>query len=329
VDRDPYTVGIVPGDGLVVRTGDVVMYIADTSLSADSLITAVESAAGAEQPGSAIAERLAALAFGADSGSVAPFGVLAPTANGVLVLLRGNVIAQIDTADGIRELSGARALTWVDEVLPRSARRVTIGGRPPLVASKHSDLRTGVVPGGGFVLQPAAAATQPSPALRADEGQAEGATILNAAAARDRPITEPPPAAPPTEAVPPVQRRRTPTETSTLAPIAGVLESAEGAVFPLDRPYVIGRDPLGDEAVRNAHASPIVVHDDQHVSRVHAYVTIDGGSVYVRDAATPGGTFIAAPGADTWTQISTTPTELEPGWTLRVGARILTYRSAD
>jgi pSer/pThr/pTyr-binding forkhead associated (FHA) protein len=111
--------------------------------------------------------------------------------------------------------------------------------------------------------------------------------------------------------------------------VAGVLESGEGAIFPLDRPYVIGRDPLGDDAVRNAHASPIVVHDDQHVSRVHAYVTIDGGSVFVRDASTPGGTFIAAPGAETWTQISTTPIELELGWTLRVGTRILTYRSAD
>ena len=136
VDRDPYTVGIAPGDGLVVRTGDVVMYIADTSLSTGSLIMAVESVANAEQPGGAIAERLAALAFGTDSASVAPFGVLAPTANGVLVLLRGNVIAQIDTADGVRELSGARALTWVDEVLPPSARRVTIGGRPGLVAAQ-------------------------------------------------------------------------------------------------------------------------------------------------------------------------------------------------
>ena len=323
MDRDPYTVGIAPGDGLVVRAGDVVMYIADTSLSTGSLITAVESVANAEQPGGAIAERLAALAFGTDSASVAPFGVLAPTANGVLVLLRGNVIAQIDTADGVRELSGARALTWVDEVLPPSARRVTIGGRPGLVALKHSDLQAGVVPGGGFVLEPSASATQPSTGLSVGEG----ATILHRPAP-GRPITERP-AAPPTETVPPVQRRATSSETGTLAPVAGVLESGEGAIFPLDRPYVIGRDPLGDDAVRNAHASPIVVHDDQHVSRVHAYVTIDGGSVFVRDASTPGGTFIAAPGAETWTQISTTPTELEPGWTLRVGARILTYRSAD
>ena len=321
MDRDPYTVGIAPGDGLVVRTGDVVMYIADTSLSTGSLIMAVESAANAEQPGGAIAERLAALAFGTDPAPVAPFGVLAPTANGVLVLLRGNVIAQIDTVDGVRELSGASALTWVDEVLPPSARRVTIAGRRGLVALKHSDLRAGVVPGGGFVLEPTASATRPSTELSVGDG----ATMLPTA--RGRPITERPGA--PTEKVPPVQRRATTSETSNLVPVAGVLESGEGAIFPLDRPYVIGRDPLVDDAVRNAHASPIVIHDDQHVSRVHAYVTIDGDSVFVRDASTPGGTFIAAPGAETWTQISTTPTELEPGWTLRVGTQILTYRSAD
>jgi hypothetical protein len=62
-----------------------------------------------------------------------------------------------------------------------------------------------------------------------------------------------------------------------------------------------------------------------HVSRVHAYVSIDGGAVFVRDARTPGGTFIAAPGAKEWTQVGTTPATLEPGWSLRVGGRILTY----
>ena len=113
-----------------------------------------------------------------------------------------------------------------------------------------------------------------------------------------------------------------------LAPVAGVLETEDGAIYPLDRPYVIGRDPLVDDTVRNAHASPIVVQNDPHVSRVHAFVTFDGSAVFVRDASTPGGTFIAAPGATGWTQIGTTPTELAPGWSLRIGARILTYRGA-
>jgi hypothetical protein len=51
--------------------------------------------------------------------------------------------------------------------------------------------------------------------------------------------------------------------------------------------------------------------------------------VFVRDAATPGGTYIASPGAADWTQISTAPTELKPGWSMRVGDQIYTYRVGD
>jgi hypothetical protein len=54
-------------------------------------------------------------------------------------------------------------------------------------------------------------------------------------------------------------------------------------------------------------------------------VSVDAGAVFVRDASTPGGTFMAPPGAKAWIQIGITPTELQPGWSLRVGERILTY----
>ena len=108
--------------------------------------------------------------------------------------------------------------------------------------------------------------------------------------------------------------------------MGGFLASADGAVYPLDRPYVIGRDPLDDDAVLNQLASPIVVHDDPHVSRVHARVSPSDAAVFVADASTPGGTFIAAPGAKSWTKIDTTPTELAVGWSLRIGQLILTYR---
>jgi hypothetical protein len=74
-------------------------------------------------------------------------------------------------------------------------------------------------------------------------------------------------------------------------------------------------------------ASPIVVPYDPHVSRVQAYVMVEHGTVFVRDAGTAAGTFIAAPGAGDWTQVSTTPTKLEPGWSLRVGEWIATHRA--
>ena len=108
---------------------------------------------------------------------------------------------------------------------------------------------------------------------------------------------------------------------------AGSLASEDGATYRLDRPYVIGRDPLGDNAVLKYRASPIVVRNDPHISRVHAYVSVQDGRVFVRDVGTPAGTFIAAPGAENWTQIGTVPTELAPGWSLRIGELILTYRT--
>ncbi|WP_218024951.1 FHA domain-containing protein, partial [Nocardia pseudovaccinii] len=124
----------------------------------------------------------------------------------------------------------------------------------------------------------------------------------------------------------PVGSAKNPENSRAGQPV-GALVLADGSAFPLDRPYVVGRSPMIDETVRAATATPLAVPRDRHVSRVHAYVSVDRGKVYVRDAATPAGTFIAAPGADEWTRIGTTPTELHPGWSLRIGQRILTYRT--
>ena len=122
--------------------------------------------------------------------------------------------------------------------------------------------------------------------------------------------------------------RQPPPAAATMAarPVSGALTSDDGAVYPLDRPYIIGRNPMIDPAVHNAAASPISLPDDPQVSRLHAYVTINGGTVLVRDARTAGGTFIAAPGDQVWTQVGEQPVELKPGCYLRVGQRILTYR---
>lgn len=104
------------------------------------------------------------------------------------------------------------------------------------------------------------------------------------------------------------------------------LVADDGAIFVLDRPYVIGRQPMLDDTVRTGMASPIALREDARVSRVHAYVWAHGDAIWVRDAGTPAGTFIAAPGAADWTRIAAAPAELKPGWSVRIGGRILTYR---
>jgi hypothetical protein len=123
----------------------------------------------------------------------------------------------------------------------------------------------------------------------------------------------------------PAAAERPSPETVALALPVGSLVRDDGAVYPLDRSYVIGREPLSDERVRRAVASPIVVRDDE-ISRVHAHVQVDGATVSVHDAGTPSGTFIAAPGATEWDAVGDDPVVLSPGWSVRVGRHVFTFR---
>ena len=320
VESTSYSAAIVAGDGLVARFGDVAVFLADARAPVAGLIDAVKAAAGAADPGAKLFEGLAPLAVSAAAAGVS-FGAAAPTRAGLVVLVRGRVTAEFDTAQGARRLSGERAVTWVDEVLPATASQVSVWcaqGSSAAAEWPHTDLHRGVVPGGGFILR------------RADKGQdmvSAMQTIVHAANVVGGQATKDPSSrtkgAPVAFSTP---HRGDVQETSTAGAMNGVLVSDDGALYPLDRSYVIGRDPLLDETVRTAVATPIALQGDSHISRIHAYVSVDKGAVRVRDASTPSGTFIAAPGATEWTAIATSPTDLPPGWSVRVGARIFTYR---
>jgi pSer/pThr/pTyr-binding forkhead associated (FHA) protein len=109
------------------------------------------------------------------------------------------------------------------------------------------------------------------------------------------------------------------------API-GVLRCTDGPTVPLDRSYVVGRDPQNDPSVRAGQATPITVSDPTNlISRVHAFVSVDDGVVVVRDGSTVSGTYLAEPGAEGWTRITTRPTEIPPGWHLRIGTKIFVF----
>ncbi|MGW4328242.1 FHA domain-containing protein [Nocardia sp. NPDC004573] len=378
--RKPSTVGVAPGDGLVARFGAVVAYLGAETTSTDRILGTIEAVAEGEHPGAALAQRLAAVIFGSTV-QPPPFGVVAPTDDGLLILLRGPVTAEIQGAEGTRRLDGGRAFTWVDEIVREPVRRITIGADAdtPPIALPRTDLRAGVVPGGGFVMHAAVRRAGKTVEPRASEPAARGEPEPTAAAgfaAMPEPtgaadaVAQPKPVARPTDSAPvarpaesarllakprpprpvadrplawsqvqpahePVALRKGPENGATRAArpagdtAIGALVTEDGAAYPLNRAYVIGRGPQVDESVRAATAAPIVIQRDRHVSRVHAYVSVDGGKVYVRDAAATSGTFIAGPGTDQWTRISTSPTELPPGWRVRISERVLTYRGDE
>ena len=343
-------VGLAPGDDLVARFGDVVLLVrdddADDGAAAEELLGLVEAAAAEDQPGSAVAARLSGWVGARPAADGTAFGVVAPVADGVVVLLRGAVSAEVEGPGGTTQLSGRQALTWVDHVVPQPFERVTVAGGAGWTAPVHprSALRDGVVPARGFVVCPAGVTA--TPAAAASTAAASTAHTAPAhtpapssgdgAPLRDTLTDARPPDVPAasTDDEPAGGGRTGPARPGQLletmlapAPV-GALVGDGGPTVVLDRDYVLGREPHNDPDVRSAAASPVVIHDPGNlVSRVHARVSVDDGRVYVRDAPSVSGTYVAGPGAAEWTRIGTGPTLLLPDWSLRIGTQVFTFRT--
>jgi len=174
-------IGIEPGHGLVGRFGDTIILIprgeaeGPDEAARELLDLAAAVASDRQVPASTIAARLAAWVIGRMPGDVPAFGIVAPVRDGVVMFLRGAVWCAVTESGSTRELSGEQALTWVDQIVPGTFERLTIGsaGGRPVQADPLSDLRDGVVPGQGFVLTRAASAARQEPARDESVSSAE------------------------------------------------------------------------------------------------------------------------------------------------------------
>jgi hypothetical protein len=154
------------------------------------------------------------------------------------------------------------------------------------------------------------------------------AAVRPQSAASDDEPTGPAPAPNPTEELPaypslinPAPRPAAPTPASSLL-------ADDGSRLRLDHPLVFGREPQQDASVAAGQAEPIRLADTEHmISRVQAYLFVDGPSVRIKDANSANGTFIAAPGAPEWDRLGEDAVELPIGWSIRMGRRVFTHQN--
>lgn len=297
-------VAVQQGSGVVARYGEVAAVLSrdDDGGFTVELIAALQSAEAHPTQAADVAWQLAGL-LQRHRRDAPAFAVSAPVAEGQLLLLHGAAAAVADSVT----ITGRDTLTWVDHVLTAPVRTIalTLGDEPTGEPDPHSDLRAGVVPGAGVVITFAVEQTPAQEPAEAIAGEPAGSAteVIGEPIADDEPE---------------------PTERAVATLVAD-----DGTRTPLDRPYVFGRDPNRDDAVSRGAATGLVVNDpDNAISRVHTYLWVNEHGVYVRDANSSNGTFIAAPGAADWDRLGDQPAELPVGWSMRIGRRIFTHVGA-
>lgn len=108
-------------------------------------------------------------------------------------------------------------------------------------------------------------------------------------------------------------------------PSLGVLVLDDGARFPLDGDYVVGREPTFDSDVIDGRARPLRINDPNGtVSRLHLRISLTGWQVEVSDLGSANGSLLQSSGAER-SLAPFEPTVIEPGARIGIGHRSMQY----
>lgn len=110
-------------------------------------------------------------------------------------------------------------------------------------------------------------------------------------------------------------------------PTLGFMVFDDGATYAVDRPYVLGRNPMAADDTETA----LAIDDAQHsVSREHARIQIDGWDLQYVDLGSTNGSFVWDREYGRWNPIApNTPFPLETGCTVSVGRKTFVFEAAS
>ena len=116
-------------------------------------------------------------------------------------------------------------------------------------------------------------------------------------------------------------------QVSGTRPPLGILITDGGAIYRLDRGYLVGSNSSRDPTVGGGLARPLVLTGSD-VSGSHAEVRLTDWDVSVVDRGSAAGTCIFEPGATEWARLRPyEPRALAPGTHVAFGQRVVTFIS--
>lgn len=123
--------------------------------------------------------------------------------------------------------------------------------------------------------------------------------------------------------------QQTPVLVNGPRPPLGVIVLDDGAVFQLDTPYLLGRDPNTDARIAAGEFRPLPIIDQSNqVSRVHARLEMRGWDVVLIDNNSTNGTFVHVPKTPDWVRMPPgTEQVLVQGTRVRIGHRTLAFNT--